>query len=577
MALDLDHYLSAAIRARIEERYYAPVNAQSRFEELLRDPAFLQNNGKHVGLFADHGVVHVRDVAHKLLGVLDTVHGLLIPKRPWPRLSLMRGYGVLVAYLHDIGMSDFSAFGRVMHPEFAAQAVFRPDLEDVIQAMWEENSGNVAWHLLNLSNQGLLRPAPQLVFREMLALSLAHSKSKVPVAVLNNPAQLRTYAIEVITTDLPVLFDQQQAGVAGARGNATYRQNEFVRPYYQEPDREAFQWLISLQPELQSLTQDVTDTLRALRCADALRQRGTVLETSGGYEIFVNQHSGHAVFALRLGDSQLYLLELEDVISAGEAIIASSELDPAGDLRISFTRGAFSNPGATSWAARSAAVVVHDIQRDVSESFRGPEPVGLKASGDMKILLEEVDDNPDFAQRVRTQLIDLDPAAGRQAQVVPSLQQASDLERERYRAGAIFDWERPRRLELLAHMRQSGHRVEAIDPDLAFEGVRLITIHGDEVLIQAGTPSAFVYIPFDSGLKIMPLGGYHPFSVQSWMPLGMTGVIRGAVRNATVVAEQTVRLLVIPKTVYLKYWHHTHSWQSLREATAFNEPPPSIE
>ena len=79
MALDLDHYLSAAIRARIEERYYAPVNAQSRFEELLRDPAFLQNNGKHVGLFADHGVVHVRDVAHKLLGVLDTVHGLLAP------------------------------------------------------------------------------------------------------------------------------------------------------------------------------------------------------------------------------------------------------------------------------------------------------------------------------------------------------------------------------------------------------------------------------------------------------------------------------------------------------------------
>lgn len=69
-------------------------------------------------------------------------------------------------------------------------------------------------------------------------------------------------------------------------------------------------------------------------------------------------------------------------MSAGEAIIASSELDPAGDLRISFTLGAFSEPGATSWAVHSAAVVVHDIQRDVSESFQRAETIGLKASGD---------------------------------------------------------------------------------------------------------------------------------------------------------------------------------------------------
>lgn len=230
----------------------------------------------------------------------------------------------------------------------------------------------------------------------------------------------------------------------------------------------------------------------------------------------------------------------------------------------------FSEPGATSWAVRGAAVVVHDIQRDVSESFQRPETIGLKASGEMKILLEEVDDNPNFAERVRTQLTALDPAAGSQAQIVPSLQHASDLERERYRAGEIIDWERRRRLELLARMRQSGHPVEAIEPDLAFEAVRFITIHSGDVLIQAGTPSAFVYIPFDPGLRITPLAGYDAFSVQSWMPLGMTGVIRGAIRNATVVAEQTVRLLVIPKTVYLKYWHHTHSWQSMREAVAFN-------
>ncbi|MEM7018879.1 MAG: ATP-binding protein, partial [Pseudomonadota bacterium] len=36
---------------------------------------------------------------------------------------------------------------------------------------------------------------------------------------------------------------------------------------------------------VQTMVQDVVDTLRALRVADALRQRGTTLKTSGGYEI----------------------------------------------------------------------------------------------------------------------------------------------------------------------------------------------------------------------------------------------------------------------------------------------------
>jgi hypothetical protein len=32
--------------------------------------------------------------------------------------------------------------------------------------------------------------------------------------------------------------------------------------------------------------RDVVDTLRALRCVDALCQRGTVQKTSGGYQVF---------------------------------------------------------------------------------------------------------------------------------------------------------------------------------------------------------------------------------------------------------------------------------------------------
>ena len=60
------------------------------------------------------------------------------------------------------------------------------------------------------------------------------------------------------------------------------------------------------------------------------------------------------------------------------------------------------------------------------------------------------------------------------------------------------------------------------------------------------------------GLRGLPLGGYPGFVIQPWIPVGVTGVIRGAERNARVVAERDVDLLAIPKGVYLDHWHFTY-------------------
>ena len=49
------------------------------------------------------------------------------------------------------------------------------------------------------------------------------------------------------------------------------------------------------------------------------------------------------------------------------------------------------------------------------------------------------------------------------------------------------------------------------------------------------------------------------------MLLGISGVIRGAPRNATVKASQAVELLMIPRETYLKYWHRTYTAAELRE------------
>ena len=183
-------------------------------------------------------------------------------------------------------------------------------------------------------------------------------------------------------------------------------------------------------------------------------------------------------------------------------------------------------------------------------------------------MVEEVGDNLDFADMVRSEVAAFNPAVAAKIQVAPSLIAATEGERALYLSAQPVPWDAEERLHLLAQMGATGHAVDGIDPTLAFEHVRLAQLERNDVLIEAGTAAAFVYIPLDVGLRILPLGGYDTLLVPPWMPLGTTGVIRGAVRNASVVAEQPVRLLIVPKSAYLKHWHRTLTPDELRQALA---------
>jgi hypothetical protein len=333
---------------------------------------------------------------------------------------------------------------------------------------------------------------------------------------------------------------------------------------YADFERDAFQWLQSGHAAAHDLVEDVVDTLRALRCADALRQRGTMLKTSGNYEVFVDQRTSNAIYALRLDDEHLYLLEIPDRISAGEANMASSELDKQGNLRISFHRGMFGDQDTVLNAAYSAALIVNDIQTDVIESLQRPAGMahaGLKQPAEIQILIESVDDNAAFADILCQQLQCLNPIAAGQARIVASLQASSALERTRYLRSADLDWALACRQEMLAKIALYGHKTEQIDPIKGFHEVRQIELQAGETLLEPGAPSGFVYIPLGEGLRILPLGGYQAFAIQPWMPVGVTGVICGSIRNAAVVAERTLSLLAIPKDIFLKHWHHTYTPQ----------------
>ncbi|HLO18348.1 MAG TPA: hypothetical protein VK206_26180 [Anaerolineales bacterium] len=568
-----ERYLSASVREYIEQTYYARVNEQAKLENLICDPFFLENAAKHPAFFSDHGVVHVRDVAKQVLRVLQTINGVLIPRRAEQQMELfLYGYGVVLAYLHDIGMSDLSPFGRVMHPEFAAQSVFDDSLNDVVAAMWNDNCGNVAWHVTKLFKAGVLKRDPQIVFRELLAMSMGHSKSKVSVTALDDPAALRKEMQAVISHNLHHLYSRQQI----ARGaplpvGFSFDENppKYLEQFYSDFEYESFDWLTDESEGARQLVE-VTDTLRALRCADAFRQRGTVEKTAGGYEMYTSQKTGNCVIALRLGGNKLYLMELpNNPDGAGESNIASSEFNPEGNLRISFHRGAFENQEAQNRSTHSTAYVISDLLRDAVDSFWRATPVpSMKSYKDIQILLENTHDDPHFAELVREQLCQLDLKVANQIQIVPSLKNISESERARYLAAKELDWNAGQRQSIMDKMHQAGQKLSNFDPIEGFKHVRFTELQADEKLIEAGAPSSFVYFPLGDGLKIIPLGGYQSFSVAAWMPLGTTGVIRGDVRNADIIAEQSVSLLIIPKEIYLRYWYVPYSPLELKNILA---------
>jgi hypothetical protein len=586
--------LPQAFTTHLETHYYGKITELSMLESIVHDPAFLEAPLKHVALFSDHGMDHGRDIAAKIVAVVHQVNGLLIPQRRDSRLEFMVGYGVMLAYLHDIGLKNYSAFGRAIHPEFAAQLIFTPEFDPLIEALWRENTGGVAWRLLNLAIAGQLPNDPRLVLRELLALAMGHSKTKVPMAVLNHWPTLRQRMQTAVGTELHYLYQQQQVEKLEKRlahvdpddqeavielshklEQAQQALDQFkadrnpedllnlqARSHYANFETHAFTWLTGTDPEVQELGLDVVDTMRSLRCADAFRERGTTFQTSAGYEVFVNQENAHAVYALRSQDqTQLFLLEGKDPISAGEANMTGADLDHDGNLRVSFARGAFATPEAERWAAYSAAVVINDVQADVIESFRrGSEPShflppATKLEQDMQILIEDTEDNLEFGELVSEELLKLNPNLRDRVVPVISLQGADLLEVQRYVAGTQVNWSLAEKQTVLNQITELGPKAAQINLDKAFQEVRRIQLQVGDVLYKSGTAAWFIYIPFTPGLQVFPDRATVPYPISPWSLVGVIDLLRGSLRDSRVVTGQTVELLMIPKEIYLKYWY----------------------
>lgn len=570
----LDAYLPAALRADLEQRFWRPIEAQAKLEALIDDPSFYADPGRHPAMFADHGVVHVRDVANGVLHLLDTVDGVLLSPRPPERRTFMGTLGVALAYLHDIGMVDMSPVGRRVHPDYAAHAAFWPATSPLVDQLL--GPGPVRARLDDVHASDPFDRPIEIVVRELLSLTVAHSKTTIPASLLNDRGAFRREMQRIVFTPL----HEHRARAARQLGVTLPVSTDAAEPpSEQDPDPStSFAWLARQAGPQAELADDAIDAVRILRAADVLRQRGTALRTSGGYEVCFDARTARAVCTLRTasGDAA-YVITYEDARGAGEANLRVAYVTPRGDLRIAFHHGAFGGGrDAARRAAASVANAILDIQADVLPSFDGEPARGLPLPrlprDSMRIQLEQPGDDPAFADVVASNIAGLDPGLAGRLEVASNLEDAAPAERARFLVAEPIDGSGAFAAEIVERLDAHGAGTARIDCTRAFREVGRVTIRARETLVSAGSAASFAYVPMGPGLVVLPGGGYAPSPLNPWVPVGTTGVIRGAERNSEVVAVQDVDVVMIPAELYAREWLRPLGPEQLRTLLAPRAP-----
>lgn len=547
----LDTHIPRDLRLLLEDSLWRPIESRSTLEVLCEDPVFLADPGSHPAMFADHGVVHVRDVATGVVRLAETMNGLLLPERPPERVTFMQTLGVALAYIHDVGMVDMTPVGRAVHAVYAAHVAFTPDVDPLVGHLLA--AGPVRERLEAIERAAPFVVGVDTVVREALSLAAAHSKSTVPGDVLADPDLLVERMRWIIGTSMA-----EHRIAAGGRADDPGAWAGSVGVDHPCP-AQAFSWLAADTGPQADFAHDVIDTVRVLRAADVLRQRGASLRTSGGYEVFFDARTGYAVCTLRTADGRsAYLVTYADERGAGEANISMATVTRRGDLRVAFHRGSFRGAAAAQHAAASVADAILDIWADIGPSFQQVRARGLpaptRAAADMMIHLERPDAEPGFAELVAEVLRARSPELTDVVMVVADIESAHPAERERYEHACTVDPHGPLAERILAHAAEHGSDTSHIDRSVAFTGARCARVTAGERLVTAGSFPAFVYIPVSPGLTVHPVGGYPSAPLHPWVPVGVTGAVRRSPRNAEIVAEREVEVLMIPSEEFVDEW-----------------------
>ena len=474
---ELDRFVGPKIRARLEERYWQPIERATSAESFLDDEAFFADPSGHPATFSDHGVVHVRDVARQAIRLAEELNGGLLPSRCDDRLRVIQGSAVLMAYLHDIGMVAATPAGRRVHAQFAAQTALGAGFDDLAEELWSSGAAGLRTRI-EADTAGGADVAGDVVLREVLALSVCHSKSAVPAQLLDDPAALRRLMLRATFTDL----DKQTAASNEAwwtAGRDTSAPSSAVARY-RNVDADAFAWLVDPRPAARRFVTDVIDAIRVLRAADALRQRGTTQRTSAGYEVCVDHRSGRAVMALRSDDRRFGAwMWLDNRHSIAEGNLRVVDLTLEGSLRVAFDRGSFGGHGATERVAVATADMIADIEADVLGSF--PRRPGAPRSARLVEIVAPPDD-ASFARLVVDALERRHPQLARTTVVVDQPHPTPPVEAagwHRRAAAATIDHSEVE--GWFEQLSLHGLRVDALDRQAALRDALHVRLRPGEV------------------------------------------------------------------------------------------------
>jgi hypothetical protein len=559
----LDPHIPPSLREQLEKSLWEPIKERSTLEVLREDPDFLANPGSHPAMFADHGVVHVRDVATNVVSLAESLNGLLLPQRPPERVAFMQTVGVAMAYLHDVGMVDMTHVGRSIHALYAAHAAFAPDVDGLVARLL--SAGEVRDVLEAVEAADPFGVPVDVVVREILSLTVAHSKSTVEADAFADPTRLARLMRSIVFTSMA-----EHRAAAGGSVEDDLGALSSSRAVAHPSPSEAYAWLAASDGPKADLVGDVIDSVRVLRAADVLRQRGSSLRTSAGFEVFFDARTGRAVCTLRPADGRsAYLVTYDDQRGAGEANISMVVVTTRGDLRIAFHRGSFADDEAAAAAAGSVADAVVDIWDDLGPAFQAVRARGLtppaRSSADMMLQLERPNDAPAFAELVAQMVRRLRPDRAGSVEVVHDLASADPEERRRYEEGRPVDPGGSLADDILVSLAAHGTETSHVDRSAGFAEMRLARVAAGEVVVSVGSFPAFVYVPLGPGLTVHPVGGYPPAELHPWVPVGVTGAVRKAPRNGEIVADRDVRVLVIPSEEFVAVWLRPLEPQRLRE------------
>lgn len=284
----------------------------------------------------------------------------------------------------------------------------------------------------------------------------------------------------------------------------------------------------------------------------------------GFYQRLIDSESGNALYSIPY-QNQMFLLKSTSTLVAGVANIDTIQFLKNGSLLLILRHGMFSDDLSTNQAGFNTALAISEYLHDTLYLFNVfTDKRGLQSDFVYHILIETPQDNPHFIDIVLDQISHMYSELKNMIKVIPSLTEATQAERERYLNTDEVQISEAFMKEISEKLTTAGHKTTLLIPKAGFEGIKIIDLKPQEILFNENDSSVFVYIPFNDGLKGTSLKSHMEFTPKAWAPIGHIGILQNDVRTATIQALKPVKLLMIPGSLYLRYWHADYSMEELR-------------